>query len=127
MPPPDTELVKDFDDTIRLNRHELVRQLISHLGPTLVATLANVRDRKLPHKWAQADGPEPRDESFSRLLAAHRVWKMISAAESDSVARAWFIGANPRLGEKAPVMCLREGDSQGVLSAGKAFVEGLDD
>jgi len=124
---PIDELVTEHEQTTRLDRHELVRQLISHLGPTLVATLANVRDRKLPHKWAQADGPMPRDESYSRLQAAHRAWKMISNAESDSVARAWFIGANPRLGEEAPVMCLRTGDLQGVLSAAKAFVEGTDD
>jgi hypothetical protein len=111
----------------RLDTHEMIRQLNSHLGPTLVATLANVRDRKLPHKWAAAGGPEPRPEAYKRLHAAHRIWTMISGAESDHIARAWFIGANPRLAEEAPVMCLREGDLQAVLSAAKAFVAGTDD
>lgn len=113
--------------TTRLDIHELARQLVSHLGPTLVATLANVSDRKLPHKWAKADGPEPRQDSYARLLAAHRVWTAISNSESDSVARSWFIGANPRLGERSPAMALREGDERAVLAAAKAFVEGTAD
>ena len=98
-----------------------------HLGPTLVAVLANASDRKVPHRWAKADGPEPRDESQRRLLQAHRVWKLISAAEDQSVARAWFVGANPRLDEEAPVMALREGRLREVMSAAEAFVEGTDD
>lgn len=114
-------------EATKLTRHELVRQLILHLGPTLVAALANVRDSKLPHKWAKADGPEPRDDAYTRLLAAHRLWTLISNAENEHTARAWFIGANPRLGEQAPVMVLREGDIAAVISAGKAFVEGVDD
>src|SRR4051794_10938759 len=86
--------------TTKLDIHELARQLVSHLGPTLVATLAGVKDRKLPHKWAKVDGPEPRADATSRLLAAHRIWTDLSTAESDGVARNWFVGANPRLGEE---------------------------
>ena len=107
--------------------HELARQLVSHLGPTLVATLANVKDRRLPHRWAQADGPEPRVESQARLQTAHRIWSDLSTAESDTVARSWFIGANPRLGEQSPVFALREGKEQEVLAAAKAFIAGSDD
>lgn len=114
-------------ETTRMNIHELTRQLNSHLGPTLVATLAGVRDRKLPHKWAKEDGPEPRDEARAKLLAAHRIWRLVSEAENDSVARSWFIGANPRLEETAPVMMLREGKIQDVIFAAQAFVEGTDD
>ncbi len=112
---------------IGLNPHELVSRLVGHLGPTLVALLAGVKDRKLPNKWARADGPVPRPESHRRLLTALRAWTMISSAEGDHVARAWFIGANPRLGEEAPVICLREGRDADVLAAASAFVDGLDD
>lgn len=119
--------IETHEKSTRLDIHELVRQLVSHLGPTLVATLANVTDRKLPHRWARADGPEPRDESQARLIAAHRIWSMISVAENDSIARAWFIGANPRLSEEAPVMRLREGEQKAVLAAAVAFMEGTDD
>jgi hypothetical protein len=114
-------------DTTRLSIHEVVRRLIGHLGPTLVATLANVRDRKLPHKWAQADGPTPRDEASTRLYAAHRIWSALSASESDHVARAWFIGANPRLDEQQPVFALREGRISETMSALQAFLDGTDE
>ncbi|MDC8984356.1 hypothetical protein PR370_18605 [Mycobacterium marinum] len=119
--------IKNHVETTKLDTHELVRQLNSHLGPTLVATLAGVRDRKLPHKWAKADGPIPRDEALTRLIMAHRVWSKLAGAENDSIARTWFIGANPRLGEIAPVMKLREGALDDVWNAAVAFVTGTDD
>lgn len=113
--------------TTRMTIHEVVRQLVSHLGPTAVAVLANVRDRKLPHRWARADGPEPRPASKSRLLAAHRSWTMVSVSAGEHVARNWFIGANPRLGEQAPILALREGKEAEVLAAAQAFAEGTTD
>lgn len=124
---PDLDILVDQHvHTTRLDIHELVRQLNAHLGPTLVAALANVRDRKLPTKWAAADGPTPRPGSDARLRLAHRAWALISSSESTSVARAWFIGANPRLNEHSPVMRLREGDLAGVMAAAVAFFEGPD-
>jgi len=125
--PPNDVYTETHERSTRLDIHELVRQLVGHLGPTLVATSANVSDRKLPYRWAKADGTEPRVDSQRRLQAAHRVWSLISDAEGDNVARAWFIGANPRLGEEAPVFCLRDDRIQDVLAAAKAFVEGTDD
>jgi hypothetical protein len=126
MPPIDTS-IETHETAARLDTHELVRQLNSHLGPTLVATLAGVRDSKLPHKWAKAGGPVPRTESLARLQTAHRAWSLISNADSDTVARAWFIGINPRLGEESPVMALRENQLKAVISAAAAFVDGVDD
>ena len=113
--------------TTRLGVSELVRRLNQELGATLVAMLAGVRDRKLPYKWATANGPTPNDGAYQRLQAAHRAWLMVSDADNDYVARAWFIGANPRLGEESPVAQLRVGDLAGVLSAAKAFAAGQDD
>ncbi len=122
-----TEIDIDIhEQTTRMGIHEIVRQLISHLGPTLVATLANVRDSKLPHKWSRVDGPTPRDEAKRRLMVAHRIWVKLSSAENDYVARNWFIGANPRLGEQMPAMCLREGKLDQVIDAADAFLEGTD-
>src|SRR4029453_4330195 len=85
------------EQTIRLDLHEVVRRLNKHLGATLVATLAGARDRKLAYKWAQSDGPTPKDEAATRLYAAHAIWKALADAENEYVARAWFIGVNPRL------------------------------
>jgi hypothetical protein len=122
-----SDLITDIhQETTRLDSHELVRQLKSHLGPTLVAALANVRDPKLPNRWEKSDGPTPRSASLSRLQMAHRVWALISNSDSDSVARAWFIGANPRLGEVSPIIALREGLLAEVHDAAVAFSQSLD-
>lgn len=117
----------DHIETTRLDVHEVSRRLVGHLGATLVAALAGVRDRKLPYRWALADGPTPRDEAAVRLFAAQRVWKLLSNAESDAIARAWFIGANPRLGEVQPVIALREGRFAEVMAAATAFLDGTDE
>jgi hypothetical protein len=110
--------------TLRTNIHDIVRQLNGHLGATLVATLAGVNDRKLPYRWARPDGPMPGDEAQQRLQTAHRIWLALTKSDSDHVARAWFIGANPLLDEVAPVMALRSGDVRETLKACQAFQEG---
>ena len=127
MAPSDVDIETTYLGATRLDVHELVRQLVRDLGPTLVATSANVRDTKLPHKWSKADGPTPRDEAYARLVAAHRAWTLLRQTEHFGVARNWFIGANPRLNERAPALCLREGAIAEVLAAANAFVDGTAD
>lgn len=100
--------------------HDVVSQLNEHLGPTLVATIANVRDRSLPEKWANG-AQVPLPDSRERLLAALRAWSILTEYDSDDVVRAWFIGANPRLSEMSPIMRLRCGDVGAVISAAQAF------
>lgn len=115
-----------YESTTRQDIHETVRQLVTRLGPTLVAYLAGSKDSKLPHRWARADGPEPRPDFQKRLMVAHRAWMLISMSDGDFVARNWFIGANPRLGERSPAEALREGHLAKVMEAAEAFVEGTD-
>lgn len=121
---PTQAAVSSHAETTRLDVHELVRRLNSHLGATLVAALAGVRDSKLPYRWAKPDGPTPNVEAEERLRAAHRAWLMLADAESDHVARSWFVGANPLLGEVPPVIALRDGEVQAVLRAADAFIAG---
>lgn len=108
--------------TTRIAPADLARQLVGSLGPTLVAALAGVRDRKLPHKWASPNGPTPRPESLTRLQVAHRAWTTVSDAEGDNIARAWFIGANPDLDETPPYLAIRDGRYAMVMAAATSFV-----
>ncbi len=117
-------IVEKHAETIKMDIHEVARRMLGHLGPTLVAALAGGRDRKLPYRWAKADGPEPGDDAKVRLTTAHIVWSLISEADSDYVARAWFIGVNPRLGDEQPYMAIRAGRFAETLAAARAFVEG---
>lgn len=107
--------------TTRLDLSQVVQHLNTHLGPTLVALLAGVNDRKLPAKWA-SNSVTPRAQSEKMLRAAHRAWITIATAETDHIARAWFIGANPLLGEESPIEALREGRDKDVLGAANRFV-----
>ena len=109
--------------TIRMSIHEVVRQLNAALGPTLVAALTGSKDRRLPIRWAHADGPEPGPDFRRRLLLAHRVWSQIAPEETEHVARAWFIGANPFLDEDTPLTAIREDRARPVVAAAAAFLE----
>ncbi|MHB1475468.1 MAG: hypothetical protein ACYCV4_17960 [Dermatophilaceae bacterium] len=109
--------------TARMDIHEVVRQLNTHLGPTLIAALAGTRDRKLPIRWAKPDGPTPGTDYQRRLQVAHRLWTLVAGTESDHVARSWFIAANPLLEEDTPITAIREDRRKQVVAAATAFVE----
>jgi hypothetical protein len=114
-------------ETTQKDIRTIVRDLNAALGPTLVALLAGVKDRKLPSKWAKADGPEPRPESRKRLQTADRVWIYLTAAADEHVARSWFIGLNPMLDEITPLEALNAGRDRDVIYAATAFVGGSQD
>src|SRR5699024_1390064 len=105
-----------FAGTIRQDIHETARQLNAALGPTLVSLLAGSKNRRAASRWADPQGAQPRSEAHKRLLAAHEVWVQIAGNENEHVARNWFIGANPRLNDRSPIECLREGKLAEVKS-----------
>jgi len=82
--------------------HEENARMNSHLGATVGAALSGVRDSKLPHRWAEPNGPTPNAGAVARLQITQRIWLELFDAESDHVARTWFISSNPLLGETAP-------------------------
>jgi len=113
--------------TARMDIHEVARQLNNHLGPTLVAALAGTPDRKLPIRWAKADGPTPGAGYTRRLQLAHRAWTHVAGAEGDHVARAWFLGGNPVLGETTPLTAIRTDRGEELMLAVKVLVEDTPD
>ncbi|MGV0737543.1 hypothetical protein ABQF35_11045 [Mycobacterium syngnathidarum] len=107
---------------MRMPASELVGELLDHLGPTVVAALAGIRDHKQPYKWA-VDRSQPRQESLARLQVAYRVWSTIAEADGPNAARAWFIGANPRFDERPPYLVIREDQFGDVVAAAEEFVD----
>lgn len=112
-----------FTRTARLGIREVVRQLNSGLGATLVAALTGSKDPRISYKWARDSGPEPRPEAIQRLLLAHRAWIAVSANEGEHVARNWFIGANPWLDEISPIEAIGNLESKKVMNAAQAMIE----
>ena len=106
------------------NVRECVRRLIAGLGPTLVAALAGAPDGASARAWASADGPYPDSDAAQRLWFADEQWRKLVAAEGEDVARAWFIGGNPWLGESTPLTAIREGRFREVQRAVQAMIDG---
>jgi len=107
-------------ESLRVPLPEAVADLVDVLGPTLVAAAVGVKDRKAPREWM--DGREPRPEVVRRLRLAHRALTAISASDSPGVARSWFMGGNPLLGEATPITAIREDRDEAVVRAVDAQV-----
>ncbi|MEV7608527.1 hypothetical protein AB0N61_03495 [Microbacterium sp. NPDC089320] len=101
----------------------LARRLTAVLGPTLVSTLAGSKDLRAATGWGSPNGTLPSAYASLRLECAYDVWHKISAAEGDDVARAWFVGGNPWLGDDSPITAIREGRFGDVINAAKACVD----
>lgn len=110
--------------TNELGIREIVRRLNAGLGPTLVAGLAGSKDRRISHKWAKEDGPEPNQAAVRRLMAAIRLWTELSEAHGEHVARLWFIGSNPWLDEDSPVEAIMEDRYKETRVAANAMLTG---
>ena len=116
-----------YNATAVMDIREIVQRLNSRLGATIVAALTGSKDRKLPHRWAKPDGPMPSDDFQRRLSLAYRAWLSVSGAEGDSVGRAWFIGANPFLGEDTPMTAIREDRAAELMAAVGALIDDRQD
>ncbi len=109
-------------ETARMDFHDLVRELNEHVGATVVQTMAGVKDRTAPYRWAKPDGPMPKHEIINRLQLGYRVWRTLETAEGPDVALTWLVGANPMLDEQLPLLYIQQGRTQEVLGAAEAFV-----
>ena len=110
-------------NTSRMGIREIVRRLNAALGPTLVAGLAGAKDKRISHKWAKQEGPEPNAAATRRLMDGYRAWSEVSQSQGDHVARLWFIGSNPWLAEDSPVEALMEDRFKELRVAVQAMTE----
>ncbi|MFE4867672.1 hypothetical protein [Streptomyces sp. NPDC056682] len=49
------------------------------------------------------------------------VFRLIADVEGDHLARAWMVGMNPHLGDRAPLLVIRDGDTAAVIAAAHAY------
>ncbi|MFT4039924.1 MAG: hypothetical protein QM692_17225 [Thermomicrobiales bacterium] len=93
------------------------------LGQTMVAGITGISDAKTVGRWARGER-EPRAESERRLRDAFQIATFLILAESAQTARAWFVGMNPHLRDRAPFAILAEDADSAprVLAAARAFV-----
>jgi len=105
---------------VRTDLPGVVSVLVDTLGKPLLAVIAG-RDVKTIARWASgAHAPTHRDEQ--RLRNTLQVVELLSATDSPSVVRAWFMGMNPQLDDNSPAEAIAEGQMREVLAAARAYV-----
>ncbi len=112
---------------VRSSFPEVVAALREILGLKLCAYLGSVKETRAVNEWAEGvRGPS--DVVQRRLRLALQVAGAIAAIDGAEVARAWFQGLNPQLGDRSPARLLREGDldevGPEVIGAERAFLVG---
>lgn len=104
----------------RLELPALVRSLQDVLGQRLVALIAGVSDAKAVGKWARGER-SPHPDAERRLRHAFQIVQLLLRYESAETVRAWFLGMNPELDDRAPALVLAE-DPVSVLQAARVFL-----
>ncbi|MBV8245651.1 MAG: DUF2384 domain-containing protein [Candidatus Eremiobacteraeota bacterium] len=116
--------VSDIDahgQAMRLPIGRVVAELIEILGATTVAALGNVQETRAVQQWTNGRLPQrPHVLRFALQLAM-----MISSTHDREVARAWFQGSNPDLGDRVPVSMLQNEDladvQRALIAGARAF------
>jgi len=108
------------DRAVRLTVPAIVGSLQDVLGQRLVAVLAGVSDAKAVGKWARGER-SPHPDVEQRLRQSFQIVQLLLERESADTVRAWMVGMNPDLEDRAPALVLTE-DPVRVLRAARAFL-----
>ena len=108
---------------VRATTAEMATALQELLGQKLTAAMTGVDDPKAVGKWARGERA-PRAGAERRLRQAFHVASLLTLAESAPTARAWLMGMNPLLADRAPALVFAEDATGGerVMRAARAFL-----
>jgi hypothetical protein len=93
------------------------------LGQKLTAVMVGIEDPKAVGKWARGERA-PRGEAAQRLRDAFHVATLLALGESEETVRAWLMGMNPLLEDRAPAAVFAAFPDGGAraMRAAKAFL-----
>jgi len=115
------------EEATRLRIDAVAAYLQQQLGQKLTAYLAGVADPKMVGRWA-AGKAHPRDEREMRLRDAFKATRMLVEAFGAQTAKAWWVGSNTRLDDRAPAAVVRHArdpeELRFVVPAARAFAGG---
>src|SRR4051794_30230858 len=115
------------DEATRMDVAEIATYLQAQLGQKLTAYVAGVTDPKMVGRWA-AGKARPRDEREMRLRDAFKATRMIVEVFGAQTAKAWWVGSNTRLDDRAPAAVVRGArdpeELRFVVPAARAFAGG---
>jgi hypothetical protein len=101
---------------------EIAAELQELLGQKLVAYGVGVNSPKLVGRWAAGDH-DPRDDTATRLRVLYRVVRTLQQHYEPSTIRAFLMGANPDLQDRAPIDVIREDQGAEVVRAAEVFLD----
>jgi hypothetical protein len=101
---------------------DIASELQTDLGQRLVAYVTRNRSPKVVGRWARGEGSPQDDDAEQRLRGLYRTYIILRSTEEPPTIRNWFLGANPDLGDAAPIDLLREGEQGRVQRAAQEFV-----
>lgn len=110
----------DHERAVSGDLNEVIRALVAALGKYPVAGIFG-KDVRIIERWLNP-GDRMILEDERRLRDAFHVFSLIEEADGTEVARAWFIGMNPELGDDSPVEQLAAGNARAVLAAARSYV-----
>lgn len=103
-------------------RDDVLRTLVNGLGKKAVAAVFE-KDVRTIERWLKSTSSLGMDNE--RLLRdTYQIFLLIEEADDVHVARAWFLGMNPNLGDHSPIEVLAEGRAREVVAAARVFVNG---
>lgn len=106
--------------SVQLDIADVAAALQRHLGQALLAIIVDKNARTLA-RWASGEVKPP--QAAEKLLRdVFQVFELLLTVESESVARAWFMGMNPQLADSSPAEALADGQARTVLAAARAYL-----
>lgn len=111
-------------DATRLPIASIAQKLQETLGQRLTAFAVASRDPKAIGRYA-AGNQTPRDETAARLRDLYVITQILLARETAETVRAWMIGSNPLLEDRAPIELLHDNAASSVRRAASSMAPPL--
>jgi len=99
------------DEAMRASIDSIAGYLQEALGQRLTAYAVGIKDPRTIGRWARGEqGQKPREATAQRLRGLFEITQLLLGRESPETVRAWLLGANPLLDDRAPVELLHQDD-----------------
>jgi hypothetical protein len=116
------EAIRAHQGSIQASVPTIASALQDLFGQKLAAVMVGVDSPKAIGRWARGEH-RPQPDHERTLRAVYQIAILLLQAEDHETVRAWFMGMNPYLGDRAPALVVAERPAE-VLQAARAFVAG---
>lgn len=107
-------------EAMQLSLAAVAEKLQDILGQQLTAYAVGLKDPRAIGKYARGDVKKPRGDVDVRLRHLYVITQILTTRDTAETVRAWMIGANPLLEDRAPVELLHEENHKPVARTAAA-------